>query len=80
MNEASPWLTTREAAAYLKVKPRTLQMWARIGKIRAYPLSGTHRRLWRFLQGDLDRMLAHSQCAAAGESGCSVEFDINRVP
>jgi excisionase family DNA binding protein len=64
MNEDSPWLTTREAATYLKVKPRTLQMWARIGKIKAYPLSGTRRRLWRFLQADLDRMLANSQCAA----------------
>jgi len=61
---ASPWMTTAEAAAYLKVKPRTLLLWVRRGKITAYLLSGFQRRVWRFLQADLDTMLAHSQNAA----------------
>jgi len=66
MNEtiASPWLTTAEAAAYLKIKPRTLLIWVHQGKVQAYALSGTKRRVWRFLQTDLDTMLTHSQCAA----------------
>ncbi len=64
MNKASPWMTTVEAAAYLKVKPRTLLLWVHQGKVQAYALSGTQRRVWRFLQADLDTMLAHSQCAA----------------
>ncbi len=64
MNETSPWMTTAEAAAYLKIKPRTLLFWVHHGKAQAYALSGTKRRVWRFLQTDLDTMLAHSQCAA----------------
>ena len=51
------WLTATEAAHYLKVKPRTLLLWARQGKVTGYPLSGTERRVWRFRQADLDAML-----------------------
>jgi len=50
----SEWLTAREAAAYLKVKPRSLLLWVRQGKIKAYALTGTERRVWRFLKEDLD--------------------------
>ena len=42
----SEWLTTDEAAQYLKVKPRSLLLWTRQGKIKAYVLSGTKRRIW----------------------------------
>ena len=51
------WLTAEEAAQYLKVKVRTLLQWARQGKVKGYPLSGTKRRVWRFLYADLDAML-----------------------
>ena len=51
------WLTTAEAAAYLKTKPRTLLQWVREGAIRAYALHGTKRRTWRFLEADLDAAL-----------------------
>ena len=47
----SEWLTASEAAAYLKVKPRSLLLWVRQGKIKAYALSGTKRRIWRFWGG-----------------------------
>lgn len=30
---------------------------ARQGKVKAYPLSGTRRHVWRFRQSDLDAML-----------------------
>ena len=59
---ASPWLTSREAANYLRVAHRTLLQWARTGKVRAYRLSGTGRITWRFRAIDLDAML----CATLG--------------
>jgi excisionase family DNA binding protein len=53
----SEWLTTAEAAAYLKVKARSLPLWVRQGKIRGHSLSGTKRRVWRFRKEDLDAAL-----------------------
>jgi len=50
----SEWLTAEEAARYLKVKTRTLLLWVRQGKVKAFALSGTKRRVWRFRQQDLD--------------------------
>jgi excisionase family DNA binding protein len=50
----SDWLTASEAADYLKVKPRSLLLWVRQGKVQAYALSGTKRRIWRFRKEDLD--------------------------
>lgn len=51
------WLTAEEAAAFLKVKPRTLLLWVRQGKVRGYPLSGIQRKVWRFQKADLNAML-----------------------
>jgi excisionase family DNA binding protein len=56
----SEWLTVSEAANYLKVKPRTLLLWTRLGKVKAFALSGTKRRVWRFRQTDLDAALLES--------------------
>jgi excisionase family DNA binding protein len=53
----SEWLTAQEAAAYLKVKPRTLLAWAKTGKIPAHKLSGTMRSTWRFQRSELDAAL-----------------------
>jgi excisionase family DNA binding protein len=53
----SQWLTANEAAAYLKVKPRTLLQWARQGSVKGYVLSGIRRQTWRFLPSDLDATL-----------------------
>jgi excisionase family DNA binding protein len=50
-------LTAAEAALYLKVKSRTLLLWLRRGKVEAYALSGTRRRVWRFRKTDLDTAL-----------------------
>jgi len=57
---ASVWLTATEAAEYLKVKPRSLLRWVRLGKIKGYTLSGTKRRVWRFRKEDLDSALFKS--------------------
>jgi len=59
-NIQSKWLTGTEAANYLKIKPRTLLYWARQGKVKAFALSGTKRRVWRFQQADLDAALLES--------------------
>jgi excisionase family DNA binding protein len=57
-NPQSDWLTATEAAAYLKVKPRSLLLWVRQRKIKAYALSGTKRHIWRFRKEDLDAALS----------------------
>jgi len=51
------WLTAEEAAGYVKAKPRTLLLWVRQGKLKAFALSGTKRRMWRFRKEDLDAAL-----------------------
>jgi len=60
LNSQSDWLTVAEAAQHLKVKPRTLLLWVRQGKVKAFALSGTKRRVWRFRQIDLDAALLES--------------------
>lgn len=57
---AGEWLTATEAASYLKVKARTLLLWLRQGKVKAFALSGTKRRVWRFRREDLDAALLES--------------------
>ncbi len=59
-NSQSEWLTANEAAKHLKVKPRTLLLWVRQGKVKAFALCGTRRRVWRFRQADLDAALLES--------------------
>jgi excisionase family DNA binding protein len=61
----SEWLTSTEAAAHLKVAPRTLVRWARNGLIPAHRLSGTGRITWRFLRSELDAKLHESSSAHA---------------
>ena len=55
------WMTTVEAAAYLRTKPRTLLKWVREGSIKAWPLHGAKRRTWRFRKEDLDAALGFAQ-------------------
>ena len=49
------FLTTHEAADYLAVNTRTVARWAREGYLPAYPIGEGKRRLWRFLERDLDQ-------------------------
>jgi excisionase family DNA binding protein len=65
------WLTANEAAAYLKVQPRTILKWAKEGRIRAHSLSGSKRVTWRFLKSELDDAMLKPPSAA--ESGGSIE-------
>ncbi len=59
-SSSSEWLTAAEAAQYLRVKVRTLLLWVRQGRVKAFALSGTKRRVWRFRQIDLDAVLLES--------------------
>jgi excisionase family DNA binding protein len=59
------WMTAHEAAQHLRVKTRTLLLWARQGKVRGYRLSGTVRHVWRFRQSDLDDTLVRSSADSA---------------
>lgn len=59
------WLTSEEAAQYLKVERRTLLQWVRDGKTKAYRLSGTVRHVWRFRLSDLNAMLTPSSAGSA---------------
>jgi excisionase family DNA binding protein len=61
------WMTSAEAADYLKIERRTLLDWARQGKTKGYQLSGIQRHVWRFQKRDLDAMLVPSSaCSAHG--------------
>jgi excisionase family DNA binding protein len=64
----SEWLTAAEAAAYLKVKTRSLLLWVRQGKVPAYALSGTVRRVWRFRKEDLDLSLLSKAVVSSAQS------------
>jgi len=59
-SQPNEWLTAGEAGQYLKVKVRTLLLWVRQGKVKAFALSGTKRRVWRFRRQDLDAALLES--------------------
>ena len=59
------WLTAVEAAQYLKVRVRTLLLWVRQGKVKAFALSGTKRRVWRCI------CLAHAALSLETRCMCS---------
>jgi excisionase family DNA binding protein len=61
----SEWLTAAEAAAYLKIAPRTLVRWAKEGRVPAHRLSGLSRVTWRFQRSELDAMLCRSSVGPA---------------
>lgn len=55
---ADKFLTADEAVAFLGgLNSRTVTRWAREGYLPAYPIGEGKRRLWRFLESDLDRWM-----------------------
>ena len=63
--ESVEWLNTTEAAQHLRIKPRTLVVWVREGKVPGHRLSGNRRVTWRFLRHELDAMLKPSSAVPA---------------
>lgn len=51
------WLSTKQAAAYLGVTPKTLLRWVSEGRVPAYALPGARRKSWRFKLPELERMM-----------------------
>ena len=60
-------LTAAEAAHYLGIKPRTLLLWARHGRIPAVAFSGTKRHIWRFSLPDLEAFITHNLSVVSSE-------------
>jgi excisionase family DNA binding protein len=77
--QASQWMTSAEAAAYLKVQTRSLLLWVRQGKVRAFALSGTRRHVWRFLRGDLDNALLSRPVVVSSSPSLPVRSDERSV-
>ena len=61
------WLTMQEAAERLNIKPRTLSLRARQGKVRAYAICGTKRRTWRFCSDDLNTLLPQKPVVSSAQ-------------
>jgi excisionase family DNA binding protein len=52
------YLSTREAATYTGLKPKTIYYLVKIGKLKAYVVpTGGKRKTLRFRVEDLDRMM-----------------------
>ena len=55
---AGKFLTPEQAAQYLGgLNSRTVTRWAREGYLPSYPIGEGKRRLWRFLEDDLERWM-----------------------
>jgi excisionase family DNA binding protein len=58
INMQDRFLTPAEAATYLGgLNTRTLTRWAREGYLAAFPVGEGKRRLWRFLEDDLEKWM-----------------------
>jgi len=55
---AGSFLTPEQAADYLGgLNSRTVTRWAREGYLPSYPIGEGKRRLWRFLESDLEQWM-----------------------
>jgi len=58
------YITAEQAAAYLGgLNSRTVSRWAREGYLPAIPIGEGKRRLWRFIEADLDSWMEHRRGA-----------------
>ena len=67
-----PYVSTEEAANFLRLNPRTVQRCAREGTIPAHPLGNGTRKTWRFLLSELDewmRSRLNSSCRPCRSTG-----------
>ena len=52
-----PYVDVKRAASYLAVAVKTLNEWARLEKIPAYPWGDGLRKTWRFKLSELDEWM-----------------------
>jgi excisionase family DNA binding protein len=50
-------MNTKEAAAYVGMHQKTVEKKAREGSVPAHPVSGVHRKTWKFYASELDAWL-----------------------
>ncbi|MGA9241913.1 MAG: helix-turn-helix domain-containing protein [Silvibacterium sp.] len=63
---AEKFLTPAQAAEYLGgLNSRTVTRWAREGYLPSYPIGEGKRRLWRFLESDLERWMLSRRSGTA---------------
>jgi excisionase family DNA binding protein len=63
---AEKFLTPEQAAEYLGgLNSRTVTRWAREGYLPSYPIGEGKRRLWRFLESDLERWMLSRRSGTA---------------
>jgi excisionase family DNA binding protein len=68
MQQLSPFLTTSEAADLLRVQARTIQYWAKSGRISALRISG---RGVRFKREDILALISSDPRPRTGVFGCA---------
>jgi excisionase family DNA binding protein len=74
---AERFLTAEEAAEYLGgLNSRTVTRWAREGYLPSYPIGEGKRRLWRFLESDLERWMLSRR---TGQISIAVEASANTL-
>jgi len=56
-NAPEPYVDVKRAASYLAVAVKTLNEWARLEKIPAYPWGDGLRKTWRFKLSELDEWM-----------------------
>ncbi len=62
------FLTAVEAADFLGgLNSRTVTRWAREGYLPSYPIGEGKRRLWRFLESDLEQWMLSRRTGLTGE-------------
>ena len=57
LSAPEPYVDVRRAASYLSVAAKTLNEWARLEKIPAYPWGDGVRKTWRFKLSELDEWM-----------------------
>jgi excisionase family DNA binding protein len=56
-SNVNDWMTSEEAAEYLRAKPRSVQLWTRQGKLKGHAVTGSKRHRWLYLKRELDAAL-----------------------
>jgi excisionase family DNA binding protein len=79
---AHRFLTPVEASAFLGgLNSRTVTRWAREGYLPSYPIGEGKRRLWRFLESDLEAwMLSRRTGTGEGYTVCSHRCSRKETP
>jgi excisionase family DNA binding protein len=72
------FLNAYEASAFLGgINHRTVTRWAREGYLPAYPIGEGKRRLWRFLEADLEAWMLSRRTGV--DSGSAIGASVGEI-